>query len=134
VKWWVVRFSSGDSDVRDRTRSWWPWTAVSPRNEERLDQLIRANRLIMTKELCTELNVGFNALGTMLATSEYRKGCARWVPRMLIEEHKDHRTHVCQDLLNHYEAEGESFLDRIITCDETWCHHYEPESKRQSME
>ena len=40
---------------------------------------------------------------------------------------------VCQDLLSQYEAEGDSFLDRIITGDETWCHHYEPESKRQSM-
>jgi len=40
----------------------------------------------------------------------------------------------CQDLLNQYEAEGDSFQDRIITGDETWCHHYEPESKRQSLE
>ena len=32
-------------------------------------------------------------------------------------------------------SEGDSFLDRIITSDdETWCNHYEPESKRQSME
>jgi hypothetical protein len=36
---------------------------------------------------------------------------------------------VSQDLLNHCEAEGDSFLDRIITSDETWYHHYEPESK-----
>jgi hypothetical protein len=41
---------------------------------------------------------------------------------------------VCQGLLNHYEGEGDSFLDRIITGRETWCHQYEPESKRQSME
>jgi hypothetical protein len=27
-----------------------------------------------------------------------------------------------------------SFLDHIITSDETWCHHYKQESKRQSME
>jgi len=52
----------------------------------------------------------------------------------LAKERKEHRMHVCQDLLNQYEAEGDSFLDRIITGDETWCHHYEPESKRQSME
>jgi len=32
------------------------------------------------------------------------------------------------------EAEGSSFLYCIITGDETWCHHYKPESKRQSME
>jgi hypothetical protein len=41
---------------------------------------------------------------------------------------------VCQELLNQYEAEGDSFLDRIITGDEMWYHHYEPESKWQSME
>jgi histone-lysine N-methyltransferase SETMAR len=41
---------------------------------------------------------------------------------------------VSQDLLNNYEAEGDSFLDRIITGDEMWCYHYEPESKWQSME
>ena len=107
---------------------------LSPRNEERLAQLIRANRRITTRELCTELNIGFSALETMVATLEYRKVCARWVPRMLIQGHKEHRMQICQDLLNQYEAEGDSFLDRIITGDETWCHHYEPESKRQSME
>jgi hypothetical protein len=25
------------------------------------------------------------------------------------------------------------FLERIVTADETWLHHYEPESKAQSM-
>jgi len=85
-------------------------------------------------ELCTELNMDFSALETMVATLEYHKVCARWVPRMLTEEHKEHRMQVCQDLLNEYEAEGDSLLDRIITGDETWCHHYEPESIRQSME
>jgi hypothetical protein len=29
---------------------------------------------------------------------------------------------------------GEEFLSRMVTGDETWVHHYEPESKRQSME
>jgi hypothetical protein len=52
---------------------------------------------------------------------------------MLIQEHKENRMQVFQDLLNQYEAEGDSFLD-LITSDVTWCHHYEPESKRHSME
>jgi len=134
VRRWVACFSSGNSDVKDKPRSGRPCTAVTPRNEERLDQLIRVNRRIMTRELCTELNIGCNALETMVATLEYRKVCARWVPRMLTQDHKEQRMQVCQDLLNQHKAEGDSFLDRIITGDETWCHHYEPESKRQSME
>jgi hypothetical protein len=44
---------------------------LSPRNEERLDQLIRVNRRIKTRELCTELNIGFNALEMIVATLEY---------------------------------------------------------------
>lgn len=35
---------------------------------------------------------------------------------------------------NEGDNEGDSFLNRIVTGDETWIHYYEPESKRQSME
>ena len=53
VRRWVARFSSGDSDVKGKPRSGRPCTALTPHNEERLDQLIRANRLITTRELGT---------------------------------------------------------------------------------
>jgi hypothetical protein len=62
----VRRFSAGDSDVKDEPRSGRPRTAVTPRNEERLHQLIRTNRRITTREVCTELNIGFSALETMV--------------------------------------------------------------------
>ena len=39
-----------------------------------------------------------------------------------------------QQHLDRYDKEGDAFLDRIITGEETWVHHYEPECKRQSME
>jgi hypothetical protein len=41
---------------------------------------------------------------------------------------------VCSDLLSHYKADDESFLSQIVTGDETCIHHFEPETKRQSME
>ena len=53
VRRWVARFSSGDSDVKDKPRSGLPCTAVTPRNEERLDKLIHAKRRITTREPCT---------------------------------------------------------------------------------
>ena len=68
VRRWLVRFSSGDSDVKDRPRSGRPCAAVTPRNEERLDQQTRANWRITTRKLCTELNIGFSALETLEAT------------------------------------------------------------------
>jgi hypothetical protein len=76
----MAHFSSGDSNV--------PCTAVTPQNEERLNQLIHTNWRIMTRELCMELNVGFNVLEMMVETLEYCKVCTRWVPRILIQDIK----------------------------------------------
>jgi hypothetical protein len=41
---------------------------------------------------------------------------------------------VYRDLLHQFEAEGDKFLDSIVTGDEMLCHQYKLESKRQSME
>lgn len=36
-------------------------------------------------------------------------------------------------LLARFEAEGEAFLSRIVTVDDTWVHNFEPESKGHSV-
>jgi hypothetical protein len=36
--------------------------------------------------------------------------------------------------LDCYGAEGDHLLERIVTGDETWTRHYEPESKHKSMD
>ena len=41
---------------------------------------------------------------------------------------------ISQACLQRYQEQGEAFLDSIVTKDETWCHLYSPESKRQSMQ
>ena len=81
-----------------------------------------------------ELNISFSTLEMMGATLEYCKAGTRWFLQMLAQEQKEHCVQVCQDLLNQYEAVGDSFLDHIITSDEMWCHYYKLESKQQSVE
>jgi hypothetical protein len=77
VRWWMAHFSSGDSDMKDKAHSRRPRTAVTPQNKAHLDQHICANQQIKTRELCTELNIGFNVLEMMVATLEYHKVCTR---------------------------------------------------------
>jgi len=89
---------------------------------------------IMTRELCTELNINFNALETMVAILEYDTVCSQWVSQMLTQEQKEHQMQVCQDQLNQYKARGDSFLDHIIIIDVMQYHHYEPESKQHAIE
>ena len=70
VGWWVMCFSNTDNDVKDKPHSGWPCTT---QNEECLSQLICVNCWIMTREQHTELNIGFDALKTMVTVLEYCK-------------------------------------------------------------
>ncbi|UYV60251.1 hypothetical protein LAZ67_1000547 [Cordylochernes scorpioides] len=58
----------------------------------------------------------------------------RWVSRMLTKEMKEKRISACKELFKRYEIEGEGFLDRIVTGDESWIHHHVPYSQRSSAE
>jgi len=90
VRQWVMRFSSGDSHMKDKPCSGCPQTAVTPWNEEPLNQLVNANQWIITREWCTELNIGFNALGTVVAMFKHCNICTRWVSQRLTQEQKGH--------------------------------------------
>ena len=59
--------------------------------------------------------------------------CARWVPRLLTAEERERRVAVSKQFLRRNTREGDMFLDRIITCDETWLWLFDPETKQQSM-
>jgi len=57
------------------------------------------------QQKCTEMNISFSALETMVATLKYHKICTLY-PQMLTQEKRKHHMQVCQDLLNQCEAEG----------------------------
>jgi len=61
-----------------------------------------------------------------------RKVCAKLVPRTLTLEQKEARVNICTGILTNIETDP-TFLDRVITCDESWLFTYDPETKRQSM-
>jgi hypothetical protein len=54
------------------------------------------------------------------------------IPRALIEQQKQLRKNLSKLHLNRFRREGNSFLNKIITCDETWVHYYDPPRKRQT--
>jgi hypothetical protein len=61
------------------------------------------------------------------------KVSARLVPRQLTDDQKRTRLDISRYLLSRYEDEPD-FIYRIVTQDETWVHHFNPESKKQSMQ
>ena len=41
---------------------------------------------------------------------------------------------ICEEHLKRYREEGDQFLFNIVTGDESWIHHFDPEEKRLSMQ
>jgi len=70
----------------------------------------------------------------MIESLSYGKVCAHWVLRLLTEDHKGQRKAITSELLQRYRHEGNDFLLHIVTGDESWFHHFERETKQQSME
>ncbi|GFO28214.1 histone-lysine N-methyltransferase SETMAR [Plakobranchus ocellatus] len=102
---------------------------------EKVDCMIRANRRIKQKEIANAVGILKERMHHIVRTVlGYRKVSARWVPRLLTVEMKAQRKDMCIQLLERYNAEGEVFLQRILTGDESWVHHYDPECNAQSGE
>lgn len=134
VRRWIVDFKRGRSDITDKLRSGRPSSAVTEANKQHVDELIRSNRRITTRDIIDVIGIGHGAVHNIITDLGYSKICARWVPRQLTDELKHSRLDVCGQMLQRYRNEGEQFMNSIVTGDESWAHHYEPETKRQSMQ
>ena len=58
------------------------------------------------------------------------KVCSTWVSHLLTPLQRHERVEACEELLARYEEEGNDFLSRIITGDESWFYYYQPKSKQ----
>ena len=47
---------------------------------------------------------------------------------------KRQRCHSSEQRLKFFRHNPNDFLSRLVNMDETWLHHYDPETKQQSME
>ena len=93
------------------------------------------DRRVTAKHIAETL--GINDESVHIALTEIlgtRKLFARWVPQMLIPDQKLNRLGNSSALLARFQSDPASFLKRIVTQDETWVHHFDPESNKQSRQ
>ena len=64
----------------------------------------------------------------------YNKVCVHWVPRMLTVEIMRVQMQISSRNLELYRTDPDKFLRRYVTIDETWAHHFDPETKQQTTE
>ena len=125
---WCQLFDQGRTDLGDEHREGRPSTTDN--NVQAIEEMIRNNHRVTIADVAEKLRMSIGSAHAIVRDRlQYRKLCARWVPRSLTPAHKDARFMASLDFLQRYSAEGNDFLSRIIMGDETWVHHFTPETK-----
>ena len=114
-----------------------PRTSITPENITAVRDLIEGDRRLTVVKICQELGtlISYGSMQSVIKNELlFRKISARWVPRLLSDQQKTARVQISETLLARYVEEGDAFIHPTVTCDETWEHHYTPETKKASKE
>jgi transposase len=131
---WFKLFKDGFKDLQDDPRSGRPSTPRSADTIPNVRAMVTRDRRLTLRMMSDELNINKETVRQILHEDlRKRKICAKFVPHRLTDEQKERRLTSCQDFI-HTCQENPSFLDCIVTGDESWVFQYDPETKRQSMQ
>lgn len=132
---WVNEFKRGRTSIKDAPRSGAPKTAVTPEVIDKVHDMVLADRRVKVCELAEAMGISIERTYFILHNElDMKKLCARWVPRLLTPEQKRNRMRTSADCLEVFKKNPTDFLRRFVTMDETWIHHYTPETKQQSKQ
>jgi histone-lysine N-methyltransferase SETMAR len=90
------------------------------------------DRRMKVHEIAETTGISKEGVGYILHKElDIKKLCARWVPRLLTADQKRTCMKISEQCLERFNKNKTDFVRRFITLDETWIHHYTPESKQQ---
>jgi len=131
----VTQFQRGDYSTCDAPRIGRYKTATIPEIIDQIHELILEDRRISAKSIAELLGISRKRVGSIIHEDLYmRKLSAKWVPKCLNADQKRQRCQSSEQLLEFFRRDPNDFLSRLVTMDETWLYHYDPETKQRSME
>ena len=102
---------------------------------DRVKRHVLNHRRIKVAELASECGISNGSVYTIIHEHlGMSKVSARWVPRNLNMQNRQQRVESSQELLEVYKANPEDFHNRLVTGDETWLHHWDSDTKKESIQ
>lgn len=132
---WHSLFKQGRESLEDDPRPGRSTEVTTPELVEKVEKIVLEDARLKKKQLAEMVGVSDTTIFKILHEHlGMTKVSARWVPRMLTPPQKQQRVECSRAFLNLCGEDKDDVLNRIVTGDETWVHHYEPESKQDSMQ
>ncbi|XP_046402950.1 uncharacterized protein LOC124168728 [Ischnura elegans] len=118
---WCKFFEEGRVNLLESPRAGRPVTASTERNVTAMEQTILVDRRVHLRTLSARFNISYGTVFDIVHDRlNFSKVCDRWVPKNLTDDHKGQRMIASLDHLRRYAAEGQTFLEEIVTGDESW--------------
>ena len=132
---WSAEFKHGRDSLEDDPRPGRPADIISQEMIDRVERLVLNNRRIKVAELASECGISNGSVYTIIHEHlGMSKVSVRWVPRNLNMQERQQRVESSQELLKVYNTNPEDFHTRLVTGDETWLHHWDPDTEKESMQ
>jgi len=108
---------------------------TTPEIIDQIHELILEDHRISAKSIDEQLGMSHEWVGSIIHEDlDIRKLSAKWVLKCLNVDQKHQQCQVSEQLLEFFWHDPNDFLSLLVTMDETWLYHYDPETKQQSME
>lgn len=130
---WYNEFKRGRTSTQDAERSGRPVEVTTPENIQKIHRMVLNDRKLKLNEIAETMRMSHGTVYTILHEQlGMKKLLSRWVPRVLSAEQKENRMIASERNLEMFNRNPTDFVARLVTMDETWIHHYTPESKQQA--
>lgn len=132
---WYADFKRGRTSTVDAQRPGRPKEVVIPEIIRQVRQIVLVDRKVKVREIAEAVGISSGSVFTILHEHLHMKKLnVKWVPHFLNIDQKEQRIVDSKAGLDMFNRNPKEFLRRYITMDETWIHHYTPESNRSSAE
>ena len=130
---WVRHFIDGRESIENDPRVGRPVSVLTEKNVATVKTLIEEDARYGVQEIeelsGIYLSSFFKILGERLGL---RKICTRWVPHSLTDEQKQSPVRLASQVIEKYDKCDPCRLEEIVTGDETWSYHFQPDSKAKN--
>ena len=126
---WVRHFNDGRESIENEPRVGRPVSVLTEKNVATVKTLIEEDTRYTLQEI-EELSGIHSSIVLKILCERLGlcKICARWVPHLLTDEQKQSRVRLASQVIEKYDKCDPCRLEEIVTVDETWIYHFQPNS------